>query len=112
MCATPRGGEGGASLLFFPTYSPDFSPIEEAFSKVKALLNAVAPHTWEALVEVIGEALDAVTPEDAKGGSSTAATKLRPSPSKHRFQDPPAPRVSSSQSNILWSRKLRALGSQ
>ena len=28
----------GCSLLFLPPYSPDFSPIEEAFSKLKALL--------------------------------------------------------------------------
>ena len=27
----------GCSLLFLPPYSPDFSPIEEAFSKIKAL---------------------------------------------------------------------------
>jgi transposase len=57
----------GASLLFLPAYSPDFSPIEEAFSKIKALLKKEAARTREALVEVIGRALDAVTPEDAKG---------------------------------------------
>ena len=32
----------GCSLLFVPPYSPDFSPIEEAFSKVKALLKKAA----------------------------------------------------------------------
>ena len=57
----------GASLLFLPAYSPDFSPIEEAFSKIKALLKKEAARTREALVEAIGRALDAVTPEDAKG---------------------------------------------
>ncbi len=30
--------ERGCSLLFLPPYSPDFSPIEEAFSKIKGLL--------------------------------------------------------------------------
>jgi transposase len=32
----------GCSLLYLPPYSPDFSPIEEAFSKVKALLRKAA----------------------------------------------------------------------
>jgi transposase len=31
----------GAHVLFLPTYSPDFSPIEEAFSKIKALLEKI-----------------------------------------------------------------------
>jgi transposase len=57
----------GASLLFLPTYSPDFLPIEEAFSKIKAILKKVAARTREALVEAIGKALDAVTAKDAKG---------------------------------------------
>ena len=57
----------GASLLFLSTYSPDFPPIEKAFSKIKALLKKVAARTREALVEAIGKALKAVTPEDAKG---------------------------------------------
>ncbi len=102
----------GTSLLFLPAYSPDFSPIEEAFSKFKALLKKVAVRTREALAEAIGKALEAVAPEDAKECSSTAATKLCPMAGGHRLQDAPTPRVSSSQSNILWSRKLSALGSQ
>lgn len=50
-----------AILLFLPAYSPDFSPIEEAFSKVKALLKKAAAHTREALVEAIAMALESVT---------------------------------------------------
>jgi transposase len=57
----------GCSLLYLPPYSPDFSPIEEAFSKVKALLRKAAARTREALLEAIGMALSAVTPEDAMG---------------------------------------------
>jgi transposase len=56
----------GASLLFLPAYSPDVSPIEEAFSKIKALLKKEVARTREALVEAIGWALDAVTHEDTK----------------------------------------------
>ncbi len=44
----------GASLLFLPTYSPDFSPIEEAAC------------TRETQIKAISKALDAVRPEDAK----------------------------------------------
>ncbi|MDP9477710.1 MAG: IS630 family transposase, partial [Actinomycetota bacterium] len=47
-------------------YSPDFSPIEEAFSKVKGLLRKAGARTREALVEAIGRALDAVSREDAR----------------------------------------------
>ena len=58
----------GCELLFLPAYSPDFWPIEEAFSKVKALLRRAAARTREALlVEAIGRALDAVTARDARG---------------------------------------------
>jgi transposase len=57
----------GAKLWFLPSCSPDFNPIEEAFSKVKALLKKAAARTREALLEAIAEALSAVTPEDAQG---------------------------------------------
>ncbi len=57
----------GATLLFLPAYSPDFSPIEEAFSKLEALLRKAAPRARGALVEAIGRAIWAVTPEDAVG---------------------------------------------
>jgi hypothetical protein len=57
----------GAVLVFLPAYSPDFSPIEEAFSKIKALLKKAAARTREALVEAISRALRAVTVQDAKG---------------------------------------------
>jgi len=57
----------GCKLLFLPAYSPDFSPIDEAFSKIKALLKKAAARTREALIEAIGRALDAVSPADAKG---------------------------------------------
>jgi hypothetical protein len=59
--------ERSAELLFLPPYSPDFSPIEEAFSKLKALLRREKARTKEALVEAMGRALDVITPEDATG---------------------------------------------
>jgi transposase len=57
----------GCRVLFLPAYSPDLSPIEEAFSKVKALLKKDAPRTRKALVEGIGRALSVITARDAAG---------------------------------------------
>ena len=53
--------------MFLPAYSPDFSPIEEAFSKVKVLLRREKTRTREALVGAIGWALGAVSGRDARG---------------------------------------------
>src|SRR5260370_15421724 len=47
----------GCQLLFLPPYSPDFSPIEEAFSKLKAFLRRMGARTPEALQEAIAQAL-------------------------------------------------------
>lgn len=54
-------------LLFLPAYSPDFSPIELAYSKLKELLRAAAARSKEDLIEAIAEALDKVTSNDAVG---------------------------------------------
>jgi transposase len=56
----------GCQLLFLPSYSPDFNPIEEAFSKVKTLLRKAKARSFEALVEASGRALLAVSEEDAR----------------------------------------------
>jgi transposase len=57
----------GCELLYLPPYSPDFSPIEEAFSKVKGMLKKACARTRGALVEAIAAALSAVTSGDARG---------------------------------------------
>src|SRR5215469_15955191 len=57
----------GCQLLFLPSYSPDLSPIEEAFSKLKAVLRRVGARTPEALQEAIGQALLTITAQDALG---------------------------------------------
>src|SRR3712207_5123727 len=54
-----------ARVIFLPAYSPDFNPIEEAFSKIKAILKKRAARTREALIEAIGRALEAVGRQDA-----------------------------------------------
>jgi len=57
----------GVRLLYLPPYSPDLSPIEECWSKVKTLVRAQAARTLEALEQAIAEALAAVTSQDAHG---------------------------------------------
>ena len=54
----------GAELLFLPPYSPDFNPIEMAFSKLKALLRRAAERTVEGLWSAIGQLIDTVTPDE------------------------------------------------
>jgi len=54
----------GARLLYLPPYSPDFNPIEKAFSKLKALLRKAAERTVEGLWTAIGRLLDAFTPSE------------------------------------------------
>jgi transposase len=56
----------GCQLLFLPPYSLDLNPIEEAFSKVKALVRQAGPRTREALIEAVGKALDAVTTQNVR----------------------------------------------
>jgi transposase len=55
----------GCRLLFLPSYSPDFNPIELAFAEIKAYLRRMAARTRERLEEEIGRAIDRVTPEHA-----------------------------------------------
>jgi transposase len=57
----------GCQLLYLPPYSPDFNPIEEAFSKVKALLRRAQARVLEALFEATEEALSAISAQDARG---------------------------------------------
>jgi transposase len=55
-------------LTYLPAYSPDFNPIEEAFAKIKGMLRqAGGARTKDALVDVLGEAISAVSAQDARG---------------------------------------------
>jgi transposase len=57
----------GCKVLFLPAYSPDLSPIELAFSKLKSYLRKVGARTRETLIEAIGEAISLITSQDALG---------------------------------------------
>ena len=54
----------GARLLYLPPYSPDFNPIEMAFSKLKALLRKASERTVAGLWAAIGTLVDAVRPDE------------------------------------------------
>ena len=56
----------GARLQYLPPYSPELSPIELAWSKVKAFLRARAARTRDALEQALTEALRTLTPRDAR----------------------------------------------
>ena len=56
----------GVQVLFLPPYSPDFSPIEQAWSKLKTKLRTCAARSYEALQETLHEAIDWVTSQDAR----------------------------------------------
>jgi transposase len=56
--------QAGAKLLLLPPYSPDLNPIEQAFTKLKALLRKAAARTLDALGAAIADALDAFTPAE------------------------------------------------
>jgi transposase len=53
-----------ASVRYLPPYSPDFSPIENCWSKVKAFLRAKKARSRELLAEALAQALDSITSSD------------------------------------------------
>ena len=57
----------GAQVLFLPPYSPDFNPIELAFSKLKTALRAAGARTRAELDHAISAALTTITAQDAAG---------------------------------------------
>ena len=62
----------GAELRFLPPYSPDFNPIEMAFSKLKALLRKAAERTVDGLWSAIGRLVDVFTPSECANYFSAA----------------------------------------
>ena len=54
----------GAALRYLPPYSPDCNPIENAFSKLKAVLRKAATRTIGDLWDAIRDALPSLTPQE------------------------------------------------
>lgn len=57
----------GAELIYLPPYSPDLSPIELCWGKIKHFLKKAQSRTKEALNEAISEALNRITRNDSEG---------------------------------------------
>ena len=57
----------GCEVVYLPPYSPDFDPIEQAFSKLEASLRGAQARTREALIEAMGRALSTISALDARG---------------------------------------------
>jgi len=66
----------GSRLLFLPPYWADFNPIENAFSKLKALLRKAAARTVDQLWQTIAAAIDALTSNDCAGYFAAAGYEL------------------------------------
>lgn len=54
----------GCELLYLPTYSPDFNPIEHLFAKIKAFVKGLRPNHLDDLVQAFCHAVETVTPEN------------------------------------------------
>ena len=84
----------GAQLWYLPAYSPDLTPIEEAFSKFKAAMRASGPRTVEAHSSAVWAALRTITPRDAAGWIAHAGygpRRRRPTRSPRRRTAPVVP---------------------
>jgi transposase len=57
----------GALVIFLPTYSPDLNPIENCWSKVKAILRSLKPRTLEELLDALVEAFSSITIDNILG---------------------------------------------
>ena len=67
----------GCELIYLPAYSPDFNPIEEAFSKIKSIVRRAGARTKDALIDVLSEALSAISVQDARAYFEHAGYRLR-----------------------------------
>jgi transposase len=59
--------ELGVEVKLLPAYSPDFNPIEKAWSKVKEAVRRARPRTADELITAVGTALRSITTEDIRG---------------------------------------------
>lgn len=59
--------QAGATLIYLPPYSPDFSPIENCLSKIKSILRALEARTYPGLATAIEGAFKQVSLDDIKG---------------------------------------------
>lgn len=70
----------GCDLLFLPPYSPDFNPIEQAFSKLKTILRGLGARTQETLQEAVRLAVKTISSADAAAWYAHAGYPLPAQP--------------------------------
>jgi transposase len=68
----------GVRLWYLPSYSPDFSPIELAFAKLKAELRQLGARTREALEAAVAQALTHISPQEACAFFTHCGFRFRP----------------------------------
>jgi transposase len=73
-CSIHKGAEieelitkAGARLIYLSPYSPDFSPIENCWSKIKSVLRSIGARNYPDLINAIEQAFDRVSLENIKG---------------------------------------------
>ena len=66
----------GAKLIYLPPYSPDLSPIERCWSKIKTALRAIGARTRRALESAIKKALSTISESDALAWFAHCGYKL------------------------------------
>lgn len=66
----------GAKLIYLPPYSPDLSPIEACWSKIKQALRTAGARTRRKLERAIKRALETVTESDALAWFAHCGYKL------------------------------------
>jgi transposase len=66
----------GAQVIYLPTYSPDFNPIEQCWSKLKSALRAAAARTRASLRRALRRALKTITSQNAKSWFAHAGYAL------------------------------------
>jgi transposase len=59
--------KAGAKLIYLPPYSPDFSPIENCWSKIKSLLRSIGARNYPDLAKAIKDAFDQISLKDIQG---------------------------------------------
>ncbi len=66
-CLEQVAEERGARVLWLPPYSPDYSPIENCWSKIKTALRAAKARTRDELEKALATAIQLVTKTDIQG---------------------------------------------
>ena len=70
--------ERGVELLFLPPSSPDLTPVEQAWSKLKTKLRAAQARTRDALEQALQEVIDWITSADARGWFNHCGYHVKP----------------------------------